>query len=197
MVAGDGSGSLAWKNLSRKEVYSGQVFTVFEKLSEGPEGLKGKFSVIEARDWAVVVPLVTTSGSPEFLMVRQYRHGSDGSSLEFPGGTVEKGEEPRAAAARELAEETGWASDTILHAGSVYPNPAIQSNHFHVFLALDPRPSVSRNLDEHEVVDALLVPASSVMDGMGEGEMSHALMATALFLVEKLARKLGLASLLG
>jgi 8-oxo-dGTP pyrophosphatase MutT (NUDIX family) len=196
MVAGDGSGSLAWKNLSKEKRYSGQVFTVFEKLSEGPGGKRGKFSVIEASDWAVVVPLVRSSGASEFLMVRQYRHGSDSSSLEFPGGVVERGEEPRAAAARELAEETGWASDTILHAGSVYPNPAIQSNRFHVFLALDPKPSVDRNLDEQEVVDALLVPTQEVMDAMGEGEMSHALMATALFLAEKLTRKLGLADFL-
>jgi len=195
MVAGDGSGSLAWKDISKEAIYSGPVFTVFEKLSEGPEGRLGKFSVIEASDWAVVVPLVRSSASPEFLMVRQYRHGSDRPSLEFPGGVVEKGEEPMAAAARELAEETGWASDTILHAGTVFPNPAIQSNHFHVFLALDPKPSVDRNLDEHEVVDALLVPTSSVMNGMGEGELSHALMATALFLAEKLTRKLNLADL--
>ena len=195
MVAGDGSGALAWETLSKKEVYLGGIFTVFEKSSEGPKGRKGIFSVIEANDWAVVVPLIRSRGSPEFLMVRQYRHGSDSSSLEFPGGVVEKGEEPSAAAARELAEETGWASETILHAGSVYPNPAIQSNRFHVFLALDPKPSVERNLDEHEVVDALLVPATLVMDAMGEGEMSHALMATALFLAGRLARKLGLADL--
>ncbi|MCX7028170.1 MAG: NUDIX hydrolase [Spirochaetes bacterium] len=195
MVAGDGSGSLAWKTLSKEEVYSGSVFTVFEKLCEGPGGRKGRFSVLEANDWAVVVPLIRSPGSPEFLMVRQYRHGSDASSLEFPGGLVETGEEPLAAAARELAEETGWVSETIIHAGSVYPNPAIQSNRFHVFLAVDPEPSVERNLDEHEVVDALLVPAASVMDAMGEGEMSHALMATALFLVQRLTRKLGLANL--
>jgi 8-oxo-dGTP pyrophosphatase MutT (NUDIX family) len=195
MVAGDGSGSLAWRTLSKEAVYSGSVFTVFEKLSEGPGGRKGTFSVLEANDWAVVVPLVRSSGFLEFLMVRQYRHGSDRSSLEFPGGVVEKGEAPLAAAARELAEETGWVSENILLAGSVYPNPAIQSNHFHVFLALDPRPSAGQNLDEHEVVDALLVPAATVMDAMGEGEMSHALMATALFLAGRLAKKLGLADL--
>jgi ADP-ribose pyrophosphatase len=83
-------------------------------------------------------------------------------------------------------------SAKLLHAGSVYPNPAIQSNRFHVFVALDPRPSVERNLDEHEVVDALLLPTSEVREGMGEGELSHALMACALFLAEKCLRREGL-----
>lgn len=194
MVAGDGSGALPWKTLSRKEAYSCGVFTVFEQQSLGPGGKEGRFSVIDARDWAVVVPLVGRGEDAQFLMVRQYRHGSDRSSLEFPGGVIETGEAPEKAAARELAEETGWISDTIYHAGTVFPNPAIQSNRFHVFLALDPYSSVERRLDEHEVVDALLVPALKVRDGMGEGELSHALMTTALFLAEKCLRSMGIAA---
>ena len=192
MVAGDGSGALPWKTISRKEMYRGGVFTVFEKLSKGPEGKEGCFSVIDARDWAVVVPLVGKGADAQFLMVRQYRHGSDRSSLEFPGGVVETDEVPEKAAARELAEETGWISEAIYHAGTVFPNPAIQSNRFHVFLALDPYHAVDRHLDEHEVVDALLLPAAKVREGMGEGELSHALMATALFLAEKCLRSMGI-----
>lgn len=193
MVAGDGSGSLKWETLSSTEVCRTSVFTVFQRTSSGPDGRIGTFSVLEARDWAVVVPFVRDAAGEKFLMVRQYRHGADCPSLEFPGGVIEEGEEPARAAARELAEETGWVSETIVHAGTVYPNPAIQSNKYHVYLALDPHPEVQRNLDEHEVVDAFLMPARDVRDSMGEGETSHALMCTALFLTEKCLRKLGIA----
>jgi len=194
MVAGDGSGALPWTTLSRKEVYRAGVFTVFEQTSLGPEGRQGRFSVLDARDWAVVVPLVGRGADAQFLMVRQYRHGSDRSSLEFPGGVVEKDEAPERAAARELAEETGWIPGTIWHAGTVFPNPAIQSNRFHVYVAIDPYPAIGRNLDEHEVVDALLIPAGKVREGMGEGELSHALMVTALFLAERCLRANGIAA---
>lgn len=185
MVAGDGTGALAWSTVSKKEKYKGGVFTVFEKQSRGPDGREGRFSVLEARDWAVVVPLIGRGPEAQFLMVRQYRHGSDQSSLEFPGGVIEPGEAPEDAAARELAEETGYIPSTLLLAGTVFPNPAIQSNRYHVFLALDPYPAVERKLDEHEIVDALLYPAKVIRDGMGEGELSHALMSAALFLAEK------------
>jgi 8-oxo-dGTP pyrophosphatase MutT (NUDIX family) len=188
MVAGDGSGSLAWTDLTKVETYRSSVFTVFEKTSRAPDGRIGRFAVMEAHEWAVVVPLVRHP-EEQYLMVRQYRHGSNASSLEFPGGVVEKGEDPKDAAARELGEETGWVSSNILHAGSVFPNPAIQSNKFHVFLALDPHPAVERNLDEQEVVDALLVPADFVRHTMGLGEMSHALMVTALHLSERCLRE--------
>ncbi|HWR10718.1 MAG TPA: NUDIX hydrolase [Rectinemataceae bacterium] len=194
MVAGDGSGALLWTRLSKEEVYRGAVFSVFEQRSSGPEGREGRFQVLEARDWAVVVPLLRKGPEAQFLMVRQYRHGSDKSSLEFPGGVIEAGESPEKAAARELAEETGWIPSVLYHAGTVFPNPAIQSNRFHVYLALDPFPAVDRNLDEDEVVDALLMSAKAIHEGMGEGELSHALMATALFLAEKCMRLNGIAA---
>jgi 8-oxo-dGTP pyrophosphatase MutT (NUDIX family) len=140
---------------------------------------------MEAKDWAVVVPYVRTQEGASFLMVRQYRHGANVVSLEFPGGVVEPGEAPTQAAARELAEETGWVSERILHAGTVFPNPAIQDNRFHVFVALDPKPKVARNLDANEIIDAELVAADEVRRRMGEGELQHALMVSALFLADR------------
>lgn len=192
MVAGDGSGSILWKTVAKREAYRGHIFTVFEKTSRGPDGRQGTFSVLESRDWAVVVPLVRSEKGNNFLMVRQYRHGADAISLEFPGGVIEPTEAPILAAQRELAEETGWVSNNVMQVADVFPNPAIQSNHFHIFLALDPAPAVDRNLDEHEIVDAVLVPVAEVLNMMGEGECRHALMATALFMAEKALLKLGI-----
>lgn len=185
MIAGDGNGARKWITLSSRKVYECNVFSVFERQSRGPDGRTGNFAVMEAKDWAVIVPYVRTKEGTSFLMVRQYRHGANVVSLEFPGGVVEPGEEPAHAAARELAEETGWVSDRVLHAGTVFPNPAIQDNRFHVFVALDPKPSVARNLDANEIIDVELVAADEVRRRMGEGELQHALMVSALYLAER------------
>jgi 8-oxo-dGTP pyrophosphatase MutT (NUDIX family) len=191
MIAGDGNGARKWSVLSSLKMYECNVFSVFERESRGPDGRVGRFAVMEAKDWAVVVPYVRTENGTSFLMVRQYRHGADEVSLEFPGGVVEPLEEPAHAAARELAEETGWVSAHILHAGTVFPNPAIQDNHFHVFVALDPEPKVTRNLDSNEIIDAHLMPADEIRQKMGTGELRHALMVTALFLADKCVAALG------
>jgi ADP-ribose pyrophosphatase len=191
MVAGDGSGALAWETLEEKKLLSCAVFDVMERISRGPDGRTGKFAVMQVPDWAVIVPVVRRPEGDQFLMVRQYRHGADKPSLEFPGGVIERGEDPAHAAARELAEETGWASSHIVRAGAVSPNPAIQTNTYHVFLALDCEPTADRNLDENEIVDALLVPAGEVRAGIGTGQYLHALMITALFLADRTAASLG------
>jgi ADP-ribose pyrophosphatase len=183
---GEGEGSIKWKRLSQRELLRCPVFAVAERENEGPGGRKGRFVVLEARDWATIVPLVHREGRDFFLMVRQYRHGSDELSIEFPGGVVEQGEEPAAAAERELAEETGYAASSIRLAGSLSPNPAIMTNRFHVFLAEGLNLEGDTDFDEHELIDSFLVPVEEVRAEMGKGSYSHALMAAALFLADRL-----------
>jgi 8-oxo-dGTP pyrophosphatase MutT (NUDIX family) len=185
MAARAGMGGEKWRELARRELLDCGLFRVTERENEAPDGRRGRFTVLEAPDWCTVVPLVEGPDGRRFLMVRQYRHGSDEVSLEFPGGVVERGEAPAAAAARELAEETAHRAGRLIPAGSLSPNPAFMANRFHVFLALDLAAGGLQNLDEHEIVDVELVDVEEVRARMGQAPYSHALMATALFLADR------------
>jgi 8-oxo-dGTP pyrophosphatase MutT (NUDIX family) len=184
-MVGNGAGGKKWLESSRRKVLECGVFTVTERENLSPDGRRGRFTVLEAPDWATVVPLVDGPQGPSFLMVRQYRHGAGEVCVEFPGGVVEPGEDPRDAALRELAEETAHKAGRLIHAGSLSPNPAIMANRFHVFVALDLVPEGAQELDEHEIVDAFLVPVAEVRAHMGEPPYSHALMACALLLADR------------
>jgi len=133
----------------------------------------------------MVVP-ITPEG--KLVMVWQFRFGIEQLSLELPGGGIAPGEDPRVAAVRELAEETGFAGDEAVLLGSVHPNPAIQSNRAHVVLV----PNVTRRTeikwDEDEELAMELIPVGDVLDRARKGEITHALMLAALFLLEPLWR---------
>lgn len=170
-----------WAEKSRKELADCRIFQVLSAERESADGKKGTFYLVDAPDWVGVIPVVDTPEGRSFVMIRQYRHGTGKCSLEFPGGIVEKGEDPVVAVSRELTEETGYVADLILPLGSLSPNPAFMMNSFHAFIAEGCRLVNEQKLDEHEDIEVLLVPEQEAINLVGGEDWGHALMTAALF----------------
>ena len=173
---------LQWTFLEEHETYRCRVFSVKDTTCRSPEGDTKSFSVIDAPDWAIIIPLLQEEAEDTFVMVHQWRHGSQCLSTEFPGGVIEKGEDPIEGARRELQEETGYVAGTIHKLGEFSPNPAIMKNRVHVFLATDLVKTGTQHLDADEYVDVERVPFTTVLSAMGKPPYVHALMASALTL---------------
>jgi 8-oxo-dGTP pyrophosphatase MutT (NUDIX family) len=178
---------LLWTEEKREKITDCGVFSVWESVCAPPEFQRNKkkprvFSVIDAADWAMVIPVLNDRGMDKFVMVWQWRHGSRSLSLEFPGGVLEAGEKPEDGAARELREETGYEPGKIKKLGEFSPNPALMTNKIHFFLAEDLVCNGRRNLDEDEYVEVALAGVDEVIAGMGKEPYIHALMGAALSL---------------
>jgi len=191
--------NLIWTEQERRQVFKCRVFSVWESDCKSPEKQGSKtqtFSVIDAKDWAIVIPVIeapinsadqigeASGAGKKFLMVWQWRHGAQELSLEFPGGVFEPGENPEEAAARELYEETGYNPQKIRKIGEFSPNPAIMSNRVHFFLAENLEGDGKQKLDEDEFVEVTIVDSEEVIKGMGKAPYIHALMGTALSLYQ-------------
>jgi len=178
---------LIWTEQGRRKVFNSKVFSVWESYCRAPESPQDSketqiFTVIDARDWVIVVPVIDSPAGKKFIMVWQWRHGSQSLSLEFPGGVMEPGENPDEAALRELYEETGYKPQKIEKIGEFSPNPAIMSNKVHFFLAENLAGDGKQDLDEDEYVETTLVSTNEVIQGMGKKPYIHALMGAALAL---------------
>jgi 8-oxo-dGTP pyrophosphatase MutT (NUDIX family) len=171
---------LIWKEESRRDVFKSPVFTIRESVSRSPKADIAVFTILDAPDWAIVIPVLETPRGPQFVMVRQWRHGAQELSLEFPGGVFESGEDGCTAAARELREETAYRAGKIRKLGEMSPNPAIMTNRVHFFLAGDLEDLGQQRLDADEYVDVALVSPEEVLQNMGRPPYIHALMAAAL-----------------
>jgi 8-oxo-dGTP pyrophosphatase MutT (NUDIX family) len=127
-------------------------------------------------DWVNVVP-ITVDG--DIVLVRQRRVGTQTDTLEVPGGVVDPGESPEEAALRELREETGGVPARLVPLGVVHPNPALQDNRCHQFLAVGVRLGPP-DPDDHEKIEVIVVPRARVRGWLDDGTLSHALVALAL-----------------
>ena len=118
------------------------------------------------------------------MLVRQFRVGSASVCVEIPGGMVDPGEDPATAAARELAEETGYASSAWSLLGTSRPNPAIQNNRCHLVLVEEAVRSAEQDWDTDEEIAVSTAPVAEVLAAARGGRITHALVLNALFCFE-------------
>jgi len=130
-------------------------------------GTQKDFIVARAPDW---VNVVAVTPEDKIILVRQFRFGSNDLSLEIPGGVMEQGEDPIAAAVRELSEETGYGGGRVSLMGSVHPNGAV------------PTGPMKWDHDEEIQVSAEGVP--EVLALARKGGITHSLTIAALMFYE-------------
>ena len=168
-----------WLTLATERVYTTPIFDLHRRKSGHPDRGDRDFYVLEAPGWVNIIPLTARR---EVVMVRQFRHGISGFTLELPGGMIDPDDRsPAAAARREMTEETGYDGDEIIALGKVHPNPAIQPNFCYSFFAPGVRP-VTRphaNPDGSEETEVILVPLARIGELIASGKISHALVIAA------------------
>ena len=160
-----------WEIKSSRRVLDCRIFQVRHDVTVNPRtGQPHDMYVLEQPNWVNVIPLTPDN---HVVMVEQWRHGTRTVELETPGGLMDAGELPVECGRRELLEETGYATDKMELLGTVYPNPAIQSNRQHYVLATGCRQVAELKLDHAEDIVVRLVPLAEIPDLIRTGKIMH------------------------
>lgn len=167
-----------WPLLKDEEVLKTPVFNLKRQTCLSPkDGREKVFTVLDVPDWVQVLP-ITADG--QAVLVSQYRLGSREISLELPGGVVERGQTPLEAGQRELREETGYQAGRWRKLAAFRPNPAVQNNTAHFFVAEDAFPAGPTDFDENEDIELVLAPLADLKKMINDGRIDHAIMVAAI-----------------
>lgn len=179
-----------WTTASSRRIADCRVFSVREDTNvRESDGTQATFFVVENPDW---VNVVAVTNDRKVVLIEQFRHGSGSMVLEIPGGMVDDGEGPAEAAERELIEETGYTPGKLLLVGKSHPNPAIQNNTIHHFLALDCQKTAEVEFDDHESIVSRLAPLHELDDLVHNGDITHSLAVTAIYYAQRHLKNEGL-----
>ena len=171
-----------WQRTGRRLIQSFRIFNLREDRYLLPRSVReAPFYILESPDWVNVIPL-TDRG--EVILIRQFRFGLEGVTLEIPGGMVEGGLNPLETGRKELLEETGYGADQWEYLGYVHPNPAFLTNRCHSFLARGVKKVAEVDLDESEEIEVVSAPLEKIPGLIAREEITHSLVICAFHLME-------------
>jgi ADP-ribose pyrophosphatase len=120
------------KILKSEMIYKGPVFGVRRDVVLEPGGVRATREVITHPGSVVVLPVLKDG---RILMIRQYRHATRQYLWELVAGRIDEGEPVKAAAARELLEETGYQAKRFSIFLDVFPTPGFLEERMYLLLA--------------------------------------------------------------
>ena len=168
-----------WELISSKRERSFRIFNLRTDRALSPRtNREYDFYILESDDWVNVIPL-TSQG--EVVLIRQYRHGIQGLTLEIPGGIVEKGYTPEETAHKELYEETGYSGSEMILLGSVHANPAFLNNRCYTYVARNVHKTGGQRQDDKEDIEVVIKPLDEISRLIREGEITHSLILAAFY----------------
>ncbi|MFF1934597.1 NUDIX domain-containing protein [Streptomyces sp. NPDC058228] len=107
------------------------------------------------------------------LMLWRYRFVADKWGWELPGGIVDKGEDARATALREVEEETGWRPDSLDHVVTFQPVIGMVDSPHAIYVGKGAQ-HVGDPTDIEEAGHVAWVPLADIPGLMARGELMGA-----------------------
>lgn len=156
------------KTVSSEVKFKGHIVTVRLDQAELTNGRVVSREVVDHPGGVTILPL---HSDHTVTVVRQFRYPFQRVVTELPAGKLEYGEDPRAAALRELNEEVGVVPDELIDLGCIYVSPGISTEVLHMYLARGLHQGTAHP-DEDEFLEAVRLPFATLVEQVMVGEIT-------------------------
>ncbi len=140
---------------------------ILHRRYQMPDGSEADYTITSTNG---VVCVLALTRYQEVVLARQFRPGPEEIYDEMPGGAIELGEEPDAAAARELLEETGYQGD--LHFVVKIPISGYVSGFRYCYIAYDCEKVAEPNPDSTEFIEVVVKPLYDFVQQVRAGQLT-------------------------
>jgi ADP-ribose pyrophosphatase len=120
------------KILKSEIIYEGKAFGVRRDELIEPTGVHTIREVVTHPGSVVILPVLPDG---KIVLVRQYRHSAGQYLWELVAGRMERGENPKNGARRELLEETGYRAKKFSVFLDLFPTPGFLEERMYLLLA--------------------------------------------------------------
>lgn len=168
-----------WKSLKKDSLVNTSWLQVDKEQCLLPNGkIINDFYTLWQPDWVLILARTVQK---EWVLTKQYRHGSKRIEIEFPAGIIEKNESIEQAAIRELKEECGYtfcanAKDSNpIYVGTFFVNPDRHRGKFHVVFLDNVNLSTKTHFDENEDIESFCISDEELQQSIKNNLFSHPL----------------------
>src|SRR5262245_4920961 len=162
-----------WQTIRGRSVYDNPWIHVREDEVIRPDGAPGIYGVVHFKNKATGVVALDEKGY--IYLVGQYRYVVGSYSWEIPEGGCPEGEEPLAAAQRELLEETGLSAREWQSLGVAHLSNSVTDELAFCFLATGLTQAQEPQPDGTEKLELRRVPFQEALEMVLRGEITDAL----------------------
>ncbi len=154
------------KTVKKNYLYQGKILSLRCDDALLPNNQPCKREIIEHSGGACVLYIE----DEKVLLVKQYRYAYGEEIYEIPAGKLEKGEDPKCAAARELEEEAGVKTSELRLLYIMYPTPGYTNEKIYIYQAESGK-RIQAHPDQDEFLSTELIPLSKVKQMLKNGEI--------------------------
>ncbi len=168
------------KTISSERIYEGRILNLRKDKVHVKDG-KTSYREIVEHNGGVALAAITNEG--KMVMVRQFRKAAEKAVLEVPAGKIEKGEDHRLTAERELKEETGYSAEKIEFVTAFYSSIGYSTEMIYLYLATNLTPGETE-FDDNESIEIIEYELADLKKMVLSGEIEDAKTIAAILLVE-------------